>query len=48
MRINKKISKEKCSQQILSANSLRECIEINLENVYLDIGTYNIGFRAVL
>lgn len=40
MRINKIIAKERCSQQILSANSLRECIEINMENLYLDIGTY--------
>ena len=37
MRMNKIVTKEKCSQQILSANSLRECIEINMENVYLDI-----------
>ena len=25
--------------QILSTNSLRKCIEISLENLYVDIGT---------
>ena len=29
------------SKQILSTNSLRKCIEISLENLYLDIGVYS-------
>ena len=28
-------------KQILSTNSLRKCIEISLENLYLDIGVYS-------
>ena len=28
------------SKQILSANSLRKCMEISLQNLYLDIGAY--------
>ena len=28
------------SKQILSANSLRKCMEITLQNLYLDIGAY--------
>ena len=41
MRINKIITEEKKASifyQILSTHSLRKCIEISLENLYVDIG----------
>ena len=41
-RINKVITKRKIfdllSKLILSTNSLRKCMEISLENLYVDIG----------
>ena len=42
MRINKIITEEKKASifyQILSTHSLRKCIEISLENLYVDIGS---------
>ena len=42
MRVNKMIIQEKMPQvifyQILSTNSLRKCMEISLENLYVDTG----------
>ena len=49
MRIHKMITKEKNGlNKILSTNSVRKCMEISVENLFLDIGTYIKGFRAVL
>ena len=48
MRINKMIIIEKmlCSfNQIFSTHSLRKCIEISLENLYVDIGGLK-GYRT--
>ena len=44
MRINKMITKRKILifYQILSTNSSRKCMEISLENLYVDIGTVDI------
>ena len=40
MRIYEMITKEKMlADQILSTNSSRKCMEISLENLYVDIGT---------
>ena len=40
MRSNKMIAKEKMPLSfILSTHSLRKCIEISLENLYVDIGS---------
>ena len=40
MRSNKMITKEKMPLSfILSTHSLRKCIEISLENLYVDIGS---------
>ena len=40
MRINKMITKKKSLifYQILSTNSVKKCIEISLENLFVDIG----------
>ena len=46
MRINKMITKRKILifYQILSTNSSRKCMEISLENLYVDIGTSRVKF----
>ena len=38
MRINKMITQDEIYHQILSNNSLRKCIEIGQENLYVDFG----------
>ena len=38
MRINKMITQDKIYYEILSTNSLRKCMEISLENLYVDTG----------
>ena len=38
MRINKMITQDKIYHEILSTNSLRKCMEISLENLYVDTG----------
>ena len=35
--------KKNALNKILSANSVMKCIEISVESLYLDIGTYNKG-----
>ena len=32
-------------KQILSTNSLSKCMEISLENLYVDIGAYRVYHR---
>ena len=49
MRINKMILKRKSLifYQILSTNSLRKCMEISLENLYVDIGLKGLRRRSL-
>ena len=50
MRINKVITQEKNAlifYQILSTHSLRKCMEISLENLYVDTGAQRVKFIFV-